>query len=106
MEETARPGFNFPGLWFQAGPSQIHLIEEHDESGPAKVFVPEKCSISRTRHFAFEVEDAAEATQSLTEQGFPPVHGPKFRPDGPTQVYFMDPDSNLVELFSHSRKTP
>ncbi len=104
MEETKRPGFGFPGMWFQAGPTQIHLIEEHAESGPAKVFVPEQCSISRTRHFAFEVEDAMQATQRLTELGFPPVAGPKYRPDGPTQVYFMDPDSNLVELFSHARQ--
>ncbi|MCA8997084.1 MAG: VOC family protein [Planctomycetaceae bacterium] len=100
MVEVSRPGFSFPGLWFQAGSTQIHLILEHDESGPARVFVPEECSISRTRHFAFEVEDAMAAKDRLDELGIAIVAGPKSRPDGPTQLYVFDPDRNLVELFS------
>jgi catechol 2,3-dioxygenase-like lactoylglutathione lyase family enzyme len=103
MQEVPRPGFRFPGLWFQAGATQIHLIEEHPESGPAKVFVPEECEISRTHHFAFEVDDAMAATERLKELGIPIAAGPKQRPDGPTQVYVMDPDRYLVELFSMPR---
>ncbi len=100
MKEVARPGFRFPGLWFQAGATQIHLILEHDESGPAEVFIPEQCSLSRTRHVAFEVDDAGEAQRRLRELGVEVVAGPKFRPDGPTQLYVMDPDRNLIEIFS------
>ena len=100
MDEVPRPGFRFPGLWFQAGTTQIHLIEEHAESGPAKVFVPDECQISRTHHFAFEVDDAIAATERLKDLGIPIVAGPKQRPDGPTQVYVQDPDDYLVELFS------
>jgi catechol 2,3-dioxygenase-like lactoylglutathione lyase family enzyme len=103
MQEVPRPRFRFPGLWFEAGPTQIHLIEEHPESGPARVFVPEKCEISRTHHFAFEVDDAMAAAQRLQELGIPIAAGPKQRPDGPTQVYVMDPDRYLVELFSRPR---
>ena len=102
MQAVERPGFAFPGLWFQAGATQIHLILEHDESGPAQVFVPEQCSISRTRHFAFEVEDAMHTKAALEQLGIPIVAGPKSRPDGPIQLYVMDPDDNLVELFSYS----
>lgn len=102
MTEVPRPGFPFPGLWFQAGTTQIHLILEHDESGPARVFIPEQCSLSRTRHFAFEVEDALQAKGILDEIGIPLAAGPKSRPDGPTQMYVMDPDDNLVELFSYA----
>ena len=101
MEEVKRPGFTFPGLWFQSGTTQIHLILEHDESGPAQVFVPEHCSISRTRHFAFEVADANAAAATLRSLGFEIAAGPKSRPDGPTQMYLFDPDRNLVELFSY-----
>lgn len=101
MTEVARPGFSFAGLWFESGTTQIHLILEHDESGPAEVFVPEQCSISRTRHFAFEVEDATAAAETLRGLGFEIVAGPKSRPDGPTQMYLFDPDRNLVELFSY-----
>jgi catechol 2,3-dioxygenase-like lactoylglutathione lyase family enzyme len=103
MEEVDRPAFRFAGTWFQAGSSQIHLILEHEESGPAKVFFPEKCLVSRTRHVAFEVDDALAARDRLTECGIEVADGPKQRPDGPTQLYLFDPDGNLVELFSFSR---
>ncbi len=102
MDEVDRPGFQFAGLWFQAATTQIHLILEHDESGPAHSYVPEECSISRTRHFAFEVDDAMQAAQKLEELGIEIVAGPKHRPDGPTQLYIFDPDRNLVELYSYS----
>lgn len=102
MEEVPRPGFSFAGLWFQVGTVQIHLILEHDESGPAGAHVPDDCSISRTRHFAFEVDDAMTAADRLREQGIKIVVGPKRRPDGPTQLYIFDPDRNLVELYSYS----
>ena len=100
LEEVPRPGFRFPGMWFQAGPTQIHLIGEHDESGPAGVRVADGVSISRTHHFAFEVADAHAAAAYLTGQGIEIAAGPKQRPDGPTQVYVQDPDGHLVELFS------
>jgi catechol 2,3-dioxygenase-like lactoylglutathione lyase family enzyme/uncharacterized protein YunC (DUF1805 family) len=100
MQEVARPNFKFPGLWFQAGPTQIHLILEHPESGPAQVTLPERCAISRTRHVAFEIDDAEAAVNRLGELGVTIVDGPKHRPDGPTQLYVLDPDNNLIELFA------
>lgn len=100
MQPAERPAFNFPGLWFQAGSTCVHLILEHLDSGPAQVFVPEECKISRTRHFAFEVADALAARDRLEELGYTLADGPKQRPDGPTQIYVFDPDRNLVELFS------
>lgn len=102
MEEVDRPGFRFAGSWFQIGTVQIHLILEHDESGPAKSYVPEECQISRTRHFAFEVEDAMATAEVLRSLEIEIVAGPKQRPDGPTQLYIFDPDRNLVELYSYS----
>ncbi len=100
MDEVERPGFGFPGLWFQAGTTQIHLIETHPESGPAGTTPPENCSISRTQHFAFEVDDAKATELRLQELGIPLVAGPKHRPDGPIQMYVQDPDGHLVELFA------
>ena len=101
MRLVPRPAFSFPGLWFQAGSTQIHLILESPESGPGGAFVPEDCSISRTRHIAFEVASAAEAVTILQQHQVEIVAGPKARPDGPTQLYVFDPDQNLVELFSY-----
>jgi catechol 2,3-dioxygenase-like lactoylglutathione lyase family enzyme len=100
MECIARPAFSFPGLWFQAGTTQIHLILEHADSGPAGASRAEGVAISRTHHVAFEVDQAEPAIQRLRELNIPIVSGPKFRPDGPTQFYVLDPDGNLIELFA------
>ena len=82
MTPVARPAFPFDGLWFQAGSTQIHLIREHADSGPADVFVPGECKISRTRHFAFEVDDALAARDRLLELGLTLADGPKHAPTG------------------------
>lgn len=100
MEEVARPAFSFPGLWFQAGSTQIHLIESNADSGPPGHAIDPGARISRTHHLAFEVDDAHAAAATLQERGLSLADGPKQRPDGPTQVYVLDPDGYLVELFS------
>ena len=58
MTEVPRPNFAFPGLWFQAGPTQIHLIGEHLGTPPAGNPLPEQFRTSRSHHFAFLVNDA------------------------------------------------
>lgn len=100
MIEVPRPGFSFGGLWFQSGPSQIHLIEKYEGSGPAGNLVPEEQRNSRTHHFAFLVDDAHESTARLNELGIPILSGPKERPDGAVQVFVCDPDGHVVELTS------
>ncbi len=59
--------------------------------------------MSRTHHFAFEVDDAYAATEVLRQQGIPVVSGPKNRPDGMIQVFATDPDGHVVELCSWPR---
>ena len=100
MQEVERPGFGFGGLWFQSGPSQIHLIEEYEGSGPAGNLVPVEKRSSRTHHFAFLVEDANAASARLDELGVEIISGPKARPDGAVQVFICDPDGHVVELTS------
>ena len=97
MRQVARPGFSFDGLWFQAGDTQIHLILEHDQSGPAGVDRP---ASNRTHHFAFLVDDARAAEQQVRNLGMPIVSGPKERPDGAVQLFVSDPDGHVVELCS------
>lgn len=101
MHEIERPGFSFSGLWFQAGNTQIHLILEHDESGPAGNSVA--ATSSRTHHFAFEVDDANSAAGRCRELEIPIVSGPKSRPDGFTQTFVTDPDGYVVELCSQPK---
>lgn len=98
MEEVERPAFDFGGAWFRAGATLVHLIEEHDRSGPAGYPVEVLKKSSRNHHFAFEVEDAAAAAESLKKRGFELVDDAKRRPDGAIQMFIADPDGHVVEL--------
>jgi len=100
MCEVPRPEFSFGGLWFQAGGTQVHLIAEHDGSGPAGNLVPAESRGSLTHHFAFQVDDAHACAARLVELGVPIAAGPKNRPDGAVQVFICDPDGHVVELCS------
>jgi catechol 2,3-dioxygenase-like lactoylglutathione lyase family enzyme len=100
MKSRERPAFSFPGLWFQAGATQIHVTLESDEAGPAGPTGFQGGLPARGFHFAFEVESCDEAAKKLTELGIEIVAGPQSRPDGPRQLYIYDPDGYLVELFS------
>jgi catechol 2,3-dioxygenase-like lactoylglutathione lyase family enzyme len=102
MVQVERPAFGFPGLWFQAGQTQVHLILESDEAGPAGITYRAR-EISRALHFALQVDDAHVTARQLRERGVPILSGPRNRPDGPVQLYIQDPDGHTVELFSHVR---
>ena len=93
MDEVPRPDFSFTGSWFQAGPTQIHLIL--DESATA-----DGSDSTRTHHFAFQVDDAAAAVPRIEAAGVHMISPPKSRPDGATQVFIRDPDGHSVELCS------
>lgn len=100
MQQVARPTFNFPGLWFQAGRQQIHLILASDKSSYAGLpEPPAQAGPGRVFHFAFAVPDCAEATEKLKAAGVK-VRGTGLRPDGYHQTWCHDPDGHVVELFS------
>lgn len=100
MTEVPRPAFTFPGSWFQAGDTQIHLIQEHVGTPPAGNPLPEQFRTSRSHHFAFVVEDAEATYARAQELGMKIVSPPKSRPDGFVQVFLNDPDGHVVELCS------
>ena len=101
MEDVPRPNFSFPGKWFQAGNTQIHLILEHEGSAPAGFPQPGAVnSPGRLTHLAFEVEDAQAAAALLPAHGIPLRGTPRNRPDGPLQVFITDPDGYVIEVFS------
>lgn len=98
MKEVDRPAFDFNGAWFQAGATLIHLIEEHDRSGPAGFPDEVLLKSSRNHHFAFEVADAYAAASTLKQMNVDLVDDAKQRPDGAVQVFLTDPDGHVVEL--------
>ena len=103
MRETPRPAFTFPGSWFQAGATQIHLIQEHVGTPPAGNPRPEQFRTSRSHHFAFVVDDAEATYVRAQELGLKIVSPPKARPDGFVQVFLNDPDGHVVELCSPAK---
>lgn len=103
MREVPRPGFTFPGLWFQAGTTQIHLIGEHEGAPPPGNPLPEQFRSSRSHHFAFLIDDADAAYARALELGLTVVSPPKPRPDGFTQVFLNDPDGHVIELCAPSK---
>ncbi len=100
MRQVPRPPFSFDGLWFQAGATQVHLILEHEQSGPGGNLVPEARRTSRSHHLAFAVDDAAAFADYLRGLGHQLVAGPAPRPDGHVQTFVSDPDGHVVELCS------
>jgi len=100
MRRVDRPAFGFPGLWFQAGNSQIHLIQVSEKSGPAGLpDAPPAAGAGRVFHYAFEVDDFEAALAQLKDAGVR-TRGTGLRPDGCHQVWCYDPDGHVVELFS------
>ena len=100
MKPVPRPDFPFPGLWFQAGNTQIHVILQSEESGPGGPFNPGGTLTARGHHMAFALDDCSKAVEQLHSAGIPIAAGPQSRPDGFQQVYIRDPDGYLVDLFS------
>jgi catechol 2,3-dioxygenase-like lactoylglutathione lyase family enzyme len=51
------------------------------------------------QHLALEVDDLEAACMRLGEHGVALFGGPMARGDGVTQVFVLDPDRHVVELF-------
>jgi len=100
MEPVDRPDFGFPGRWFQAGSTQIHMNVEGEEAGKAGLPFQGATRVTRGFHYAFEVDDCDGAAARLAELGVPIEEGPFSRPDGARQMYIRDPDGHFVEICS------
>ena len=100
MVPADRPAFNFDGLWFQAGNTQVHVILEIEGcASPGYPNVTPETKAGLAHHFAFEVDDAHEAAEELQQRDILIMGGPSRRPDGCIQIWFYDPDGHVVEVF-------
>jgi len=80
----------FPGIWYQIGPVQIHLIQ-------AERVLDDRINLEkwgRNRHFALAVTDLDAAQQQLVAAGFPV----QMSASGRRALFTTDPDGNVVEL--------
>ncbi len=101
LEEVPRPpNFTFAGAWFRFGDYELHLLAEADTTSEAgQADAGAGTAYGLTHHLALEVDDLDAACKRLAEAGVPLTGGPIPRGDGVTQVFFLDPDGYVLELF-------
>jgi len=87
-----RPDLKFPGIWYQLGDLQLHLLQCDNPYSEAKL--PEHGG--RDRHLALET-DEFELILSRLEKHKVVLTWSK---SGRKAVFFRDPDSNVIELNS------
>jgi glyoxylase I family protein len=101
LEEVPRPtSFRFDGVWFRFGGTEIHLLAEaHTTGGAGRGDPGEGLPRGLTSHIALETDDLAASCARLVEHGIELAGGPMPRGDGYDQVFFLDPDGYVLELF-------
>ncbi|MEM7773471.1 MAG: VOC family protein [Cyanobacteria bacterium P01_E01_bin.6] len=89
LETCDRP-LRYPGVWFELGDSQLHLLQ--DDTTPYGIHNSEK--LGRNRHIAFGVADIQQTKEHLSAHGCVVEGSASGRP----AVFTHDPDGNVVEL--------
>ena len=80
----------FPGLWYQIGAFQLHLMQHDDWQAPC----PRPDKWGRNAHLAFEVEDLEAIKEKLSNQGYPV----QMSSSGRAACFTQDRDGNILEL--------
>ncbi len=91
LTELERPEAiaHIPGVWFQIGVSELHVIQNADVEPASGQLAP---------HIALHT-DAFDATvERVKEAGFTFGFGPGKGPDGVLRAVTTDPSGNIVEL--------
>jgi catechol 2,3-dioxygenase-like lactoylglutathione lyase family enzyme len=105
LEEVPRPpNFAFAGAWFRLGDGgEIHLLAEADSTGRAGAFDPGAgLAGGLATHVALEVRGLARWQERLASHGVAVASGPMPRGDGVVQIFVLDPDGYVVELFERT----
>ncbi|MEM9219748.1 MAG: VOC family protein [Cyanobacteria bacterium P01_F01_bin.150] len=89
LPEVERP-LSFPGLWYQLGNYQIHLIV--DKSAPNGLHNSDKWG--RNHHLAFAIADLESAKAHINVHGWEVQESASGRP----AIFLQDPDGNVIEL--------
>ena len=104
LEEVPRPdNFVFEGAWFQVGDDQLHLLVETDTTSSGGGADPgPSASVGLANHVALEIDDLASARERLDRHGITLIGGPMARGDGYDQIFMLDPDGYVIELFQYT----
>jgi catechol-2,3-dioxygenase len=86
----AERSLKFPGVWYQVGDYQIHLIEDQNWT-PVEL---NSHKWGRNPHLALAVDDLETIKTRLTEKGYS-FQGSS---SGRAALFTKDPDGNIIEL--------
>lgn len=89
LHRVDRP-LKFPGVWYQIGPVQLHLIIAANPN--TQLVNPEKWG--RNRHLAFAVADLEGMKTRLAAEDYPFQNSAS----GRAALFVQDPDGNVIEL--------
>jgi glyoxylase I family protein len=98
LETIERPDFGLPGVWYQAGGSEVHLIQAPEGVDAGRP--PAKLS-PIANHQAFSIEDYGATLETLRGHGLEVLEaGPERR-----QMWIADPDGYVIELIAPAART-
>jgi len=88
--DKSRPDLNFPGLWYQLGSQQIHMLQV--DNPYANLNTPTHGG--RDRHLALNINNLEQIKTILEKKNIPYTASKS----GRKAVFFRDPDNNVLEL--------
>ncbi|MCH2185004.1 VOC family protein [Myxococcota bacterium] len=97
LSEIPRPDFGIPGVWYQAGPVQLHLIQV-PEGVDVGMVSPALTPLAA--HIAFEIDNYERVEAELQAVGI------ELQAAGGRagQIFVRDPDGNTIEFIDPSRQ--
>ncbi len=91
LSPIERPEFGIPGVWYQAGEIQLHLIQVPDG---VDVGSPPPGTNPLAHHLAFEIDDYESTCKTLASKGVAALE----TGEAVGQIFVSDPDGNVIEL--------
>ena len=97
LSEIARPDFGVPGVWYQAGAVQLHLIQVPDG---VDIGTHSPSLTPLAAHIAFEIDNYERVEAELQAAGI------ELQAAGSRagQIFVRDPDGNTIEFIDPSRQ--
>jgi len=104
LQEIPRPSFSFAGIWYKLGDVAIHIIENEVSKED-----PDRSDLStRYAHIAFFMdtqEELKKFIEKIKAENIP-WYELENSPTGLHQVFFKDPDGNMIEVLAPNPQNP
>jgi len=97
LRQKPRPDFGFPGVWYEAGNCEVHLIQT--VPGVDVGAAPPSLN-PMARHAAFGVDDYGETLTHLKAKGLEVLE----TSEAQGQMWVRDPDGHIIELIVDRRR--